>query len=593
MNTSSLWSSFRKRSIFIPVLVFVVLLLVLVALMWGTGQSPVVESVSLETRGADRRLVILGDHFGSERGRSRVLLSGQPIASASYTSWEDEEIVFRLGPEASSGLVYVERGSRRSEGTMVTLPEELPSLALRDRQSVGPLVRTVEPVRAQIGETIAITGRHFGRDRGSSRVEFAWAGPDSRRRISPAPWDYLSWSDREIVVRVPDGAASGPLVVGTSQCTSDGIAFEVLQPLGGNEYIEPRSYAVLVSAEVDRIVIPDDPPAPPELYLWFSSPIGSAAQGPVQLVSQSAEPLFEAIDGMSVYRLLLDNASSRTVNRLFLVERYRIRTDVERLTLSLDMPPELLEEFGEADELSPAEAPEVQAIVRRLIAPGAHPFEVGRRLYDHVVGSYEPVATERSQSVVELLNDGRGNAQALSALFVALSRAAGLPARIQAGVLILPGGGNASAADASGGDGNATEDENVAANETTGAESAAEEGTTAERGPENDRAVRHFWAEFYVPAIGWVPVDPALGAGLYAEELPEAVRLESYFGNIDARRVAFSSGIAAPRPIHPDGIRRRAAEHYSLQPFHEELVGNIDSHRTRWYDIEIIGEYPP
>ncbi|MFP4430125.1 MAG: transglutaminase domain-containing protein [Spirochaetaceae bacterium] len=560
MNLSSLWSFSRQRTLFFPGLAFALLLLTLALLMWGTGRDPEVEDVTLETGGGQVRLVVSGEHFGADRGRSRVLLSGQALPSNAYLSWGDEEITIRLPQDRSSGLVYVQRGSRRSNGTMVTLSEDLPSLAVTDRRGVGPLVRSVDPVRAQVGEVLTLVGRHFGRDRRDSSVHFAWAGPGGDRTVTPARWEYLSWSDRRVVLRVPDGAATGPLFVRTAQGESESRAFEVPQPLGGNDYTNPRSYAVLVSVEVDRIILPDPPsedevagiPGPPALYLWLSSPEISPAQGPVQLVSESQGPLFDRVDGLSVYRLVLDSAETRRVTRLFLVDRYEIRTDVERLTLSLDMPRELIEEFGGPDDLSPADSPEVLALLRRLVAPGNHPFEVGRRLFRYVADSYTPLATERSIGALELIEEGSGNSRAMSALFVALARGAGLPARIQAGVLVLPGDDGAG-----------------------------------------QEARRHYWGEFYVPAIGWVPVDPALEAGLYAEEIPEGERLESYFGALDARRIVFSRGIAVPRPVHPDGVRNRVEEHYSLQLFHEELVGNVDSHRTRWYDIEIIGEYPP
>ncbi len=526
--------------------------------MWGTGRQPRIDAVDRQTGGGETLLLLTGDHFGADRGRSRVLLAGQPLQSGAYVAWNEKEISVRLPNDASSGLVYVQRGSRRSNGVMVTLSRDVPSLALVDRQGVGPLVRSIEPVRAQVGEAITLLGRHFGRDRRDSTVHFAWAGPGNDRTVTPAPWEYLSWSDRRVVLRVPDGAATGPLVLRTAQGASAGRAFEVPQPLGGNDYVNPRSYAVLVTVEVDRIVLPEpqedanDDDRLPEVYLWLSSPEGSPAQGPVQLVSQSAEPLFEGIGGLSTYRLVLDSAENRRITRLYLVDRYEIRTDVERLTLSLNIPDELLEEFGAPDELSPSDAPEVAALVRRLVAPGAHPFEVGRRLFRFVADTYTPRATERSVAALDLVEEGSGNSRAFSALFVALARGAGLPARIQAGVLVVPSAGR-----------------------------------------EGHDALRHYWAEFYVSGIGWVPVDPTLEAGLYADRIPEGQRLESYFGAIDAHRIVFSRGIAVPRPIHPDGVRKRVEEHYSLQLFHEELVGNIDSHRTRWYDIEIIGEYPP
>ncbi len=523
--------------------------------MWLTGRHPRIESVDLTAEGRGSRLTISGEQFGTARGRSRIILAGQPLPSSEYLAWDEEEVIVRIPAEASSGLVYLERGSRLSNGVMVTLRKDLPTLALTERRGVGPLIGEIEPVRGQIGEVITLRGRHFGRDKGESSVQFSWAGPVPSRTITPQQWEYLSWSDREIVVRVPDGATAGPVYVQTAQGRSRGVEFEVPFPLGGIEYRDPESFAVLVSVEVDRISLPDtaptdatptDTPAgPPELYLWLSNPVETPAQGPVQLVSQTREPLFDDVDGLAVYRTILDNTTPRVLNRLFLVERYRIETDVERLTVGLDMPEELLERYGRADSRAPSDSPEIGDIVRRLVAPGAHPYEIGRRLFEYVAGTYEAVDIERTADVLQLIESRRGNSQALSTLFVALARRAGLPARLQSGILVLPGG-----------------------------------------------AVRHCWADFYVPAVGWIPVDAALELGLHHERIPEEERLESYLGAVDANRVVFSAGIARPRPMHPDGLRSRVGEHYSLQQFYEEIVGDVDSHRTRWYDIQIVGEYP-
>ena len=76
--------------------------------------------------------------------------------------------------------------------------------------------------------------------------------------------------------------------------------------------------------------------------------------------------------------------------------------------------------------------------------------------------SYNPTARD----TVAALRSKKGNAFVYSSLYCALLRAAGIPARMVAGYLV---------------------------------------------GDAGKPTRRHFWDEFYVETLGWVPVDPLLG----------------------------------------------------------------------------------
>lgn len=103
-----------------------------------------------------------------------------------------------------------------------------------------------------------------------------------------------------------------------------------------------------------------------------------------------------------------------------------------------------------------------------------------------------------------LLGTLGGKCADLSSVFVALARAAGVPAREIFGLRLPPGGEQ----------------------EITG--------------------WQHCWAEFYLPGKGWIPVDPAdvrkaiLTKGISLEEA-KPLR-EYYFGAVDERRVEFGTG---------------------------------------------------
>ena len=84
---------------------------------------------------------------------------------------------------------------------------------------------------------------NFGLEKGGSEVYFTWAagavasanaGIDLADLLPAREYnlDYVSWSDREIVLRVPDGAASGNVLVTSDKGQSNSVYFEVLTGVG-------------------------------------------------------------------------------------------------------------------------------------------------------------------------------------------------------------------------------------------------------------------------------------------------------------------------------------------------------------------------
>jgi len=79
---------------------------------------------------------------------------------------------------------------------------------------------TTDPVG--IGDEVVITGTHFGGSRAGDHVYFSHHG-GSTPDVVVADADYISWADTEIHVKVPYGAADGPLgvMISTTQVDSD------------------------------------------------------------------------------------------------------------------------------------------------------------------------------------------------------------------------------------------------------------------------------------------------------------------------------------------------------------------------------------
>lgn len=81
----------------------------------------------------------------------------------------------------------------------------------------GPAIASVSPAGGLMGDTVTITGTRFGSSQGSSVVGF------NNTQAKPS-----SWKDNSIVVKVPVGATTGPVVVSTSSGLSNtDMAFTV------------------------------------------------------------------------------------------------------------------------------------------------------------------------------------------------------------------------------------------------------------------------------------------------------------------------------------------------------------------------------
>jgi formylglycine-generating enzyme required for sulfatase activity len=79
----------------------------------------------------------------------------------------------------------------------------------------SPVIDNISKTIFTDGETLKINGSNFGNTRGASYVSFG----------AVAATDYQEWSDASIVVRVPQGIASGKLTVWVSGTQSNGIDY--------------------------------------------------------------------------------------------------------------------------------------------------------------------------------------------------------------------------------------------------------------------------------------------------------------------------------------------------------------------------------
>jgi hypothetical protein len=90
-----------------------------------------------------------------------------------------------------------------------------------DIDPVEPELASVTPNPAAVGETVTISGKKLGLLPMANEIDFNGETADEE--------DITSWKDDEIRVKVPDGAASGPLVVKRGEVESNSLDFTVAE----------------------------------------------------------------------------------------------------------------------------------------------------------------------------------------------------------------------------------------------------------------------------------------------------------------------------------------------------------------------------
>ena len=135
----------------------------------------------------------------------------------------------------------------------------------------------------------------------------------------------------------------------------------------------------------------------------------------------------------------------------------------------------------------------VQETARRVVGGETNPYWIGRRLFDWVRENLEYERVGGWDVPTTLIKRGTGSCSEYAFLYIALCRAAGLPARYEGSVAVR---GDAASVD----------------------------------------DVHHRWCQIYLPRIGWMPVDPSGGDS----EWP--AHQTRYFGGLANRYIVTTHG---------------------------------------------------
>jgi hypothetical protein len=434
---------------------------------------------------------------------------------------------------------------------------------------------------------------------------------------------------------VPDGAVSGPVVVKGSHGESEPVEIEIVRRVGSKTYERPQSHAVYNEVGLWRAARSAGGDGPgvgsaggdaaggdaaggggdtaeqsasgnsadanssaagkevePRLYLWLPTLREGPEQRNVQLLRRTHQPLFgPSVAGTTVYAFepsaipradrveraydeLAGTAAERNsavglqaayvqrstalrpetlrVGHAYLFDRYAVDTEIirQRVPDEYAMSARFMQHFTSGDRYLPVNADFIRERASRLVSPGGNPAAKAEVIYTFVREWLDPIEEAGNVDAATGYQTRQGNAFTYATLFTSLLRASGVPSRLVAGHIVTSAG-------------------------------------------ETDRGtwIRHYWAEFFIQGLGWIPADPALGDGLYRERFARVEEPASfYFGDLDAYHVTYSGGVVPTKAVTSSQTRRVVPEMYALQQHYEQRVGIGDEYRTRWYGVVPIGE---
>ncbi len=123
------------------------------------------------------------------------------------------------------------------------------------------------------------------------------------------------------------------------------------------------------------------------------------------------------------------------------VDFYAERTDIDALSLpELPIEDEELQPYLEASTYAQSDAPEIIEKAAEIIGDETCPLAMAKKLCNWVSGNMRNVFSARLSNALEVLDSMEGDCTEHTVLYVALARAAGLPAKKVAGLIYVESG---------------------------------------------------------------------------------------------------------------------------------------------------------
>ncbi|HWR10417.1 MAG TPA: transglutaminase domain-containing protein [Rectinemataceae bacterium] len=541
----------------------VVLTLAIAAASYWRLEAPRIFSVDPLAFTPGEIVVIRGQNFGAARENRRVLLDSSPLTQSSYISWSDDEIALRLPASVDSGLLQVIAPLGSSNAEIVIGADRLPEKPENAVQAAaGPSIMAVNPAEASVGSLVEIDGINFGSNVQFSDVRFSrnavdvdLGGTDAATPSSAksGAGDYVepeepslmyeSWDDKSIAVRVPEGAGSGTVVVSTPQGESAPFTFRVKQGSGSKYLYDPAVYSIQLKIRIRK----PDAKAPGTIVLYVPNLATSFSQSLDSIQEEDPKPYMGDYGKVAVFKISDFEESDMVVSRTALVTVHGVESDLAAYSDSFanGKPPPFLKAYVTEDSLVPSAAKEILTLIAKVAGKERNLQKKALLIRNWLAKSIAWKASQGARDTpLSALKEGKAASKPYALLASALFRASGIPALPISGFLVR------------------------------------KDGVT----------IPHFWMEYYLPAVGWIPYDPVLALGSRPSGFDAALDdPDHYFGSLDNRHIAISRGLTEVAPLLGGSDTQTAKAQWSFQTLFEESIGGAYS--SAWQEAEITGSY--
>ena len=546
-------------------LIFVIAAVFFVAYLIShkTKESPVIESIIPPVGSPGDVVLITGKNFGDERDMSYVSFSGSKITSSSYISWSDTQIKLVLPANVQDGLVIVGTKEAQSNPALFANEGDIPVLVPTTQQIIKPTITSLSTEKVSIGEKLIILGNNFGETRNNSKVLFTIdynnniknASYINKRlttenlvEVSAEESGYEYWSNTEIHVRVPSGARTGVVIVENDKNSSDPYDIEILETAGSREYLDKKIYVVQYNADVIDVETSDVS----TITLRCPIPVKIPSQNAVDVTEIQPVPLIQNYQNCNVQQFKRDKNSvyKNSFTQTFVLPVYEVRTKVnpDKIGSMKNLNSAFYMTYTRKDSLVPADTDELVDLYKQIVGKEKNYYKRAKLIYDYMCDNYSITKKNRKNDAdpMDLITKEKGDAYDFTIIYAALLRTAGIPCVVNSGILIN----------------------------------------------QNLTTQNHWWVDFYMPGVGWIPVDIALGAGMeYKPWNGNIDAREYYFGNMDSHRVTFSRGYTEMKPLSQDNKIITYSKSFALQSIWEEASNNTIKYSSYWSVPVINGVY--
>lgn len=545
----------------------VIIIAIALIIMFIVGKKnkvvPVIDSIVPPVGSPGDIVVINGSNFGDTRDMSYVEFAGSKLTASSYISWSDDCIKLVLPANVQDGLVVVGTRNSRSKPSLFSNEVDIPVPVPTVVQTTKPVISQISPSKVAVGDILTITGNNFGDSRNQSEVLFT---VDYDNQISNSDYvtkamltenmiaasdsygEYEYWSNTEIKVRVPDGAYSGVLLVNIGKEKSEPFDVVINKTAGNKVLNSKKIYLIQYSTDISNVATTDVS----TITLHCPIPVMTVSQPTVEITEVSPLPLIQNYQNCLIHQITKNrNNSPKSVFRqTFVLPVYETKTTImpDKIGSNKNMNQNKYNELIKADAIIPSDNEKIIELSQKIIGKEKNDYRKARLIYNYMIDNYKILDKHRneSDSPLDLPEHKRGDAYDFAVIYTALLRAAKIPALIDGGVLI----------------------------------------------GQDLQTQAHWWCEFYIQNVGWVPVDVALGAGMNYKDWGDISDSKAYyFGNLDAHRITFSRGWSQFKPFSYDNKIVQYPRTFALQSIWEEASSNTAEYSSYWSLPVIKGVY--